>query len=114
MALGNMSVGLSISDGASSNTIGGTSSIASNIISGNSGDGVDIDGSGTSANVVVENFVGTDPNIDAGLGNSVVAAPMLDDASDNTIGGTTSGMPTSSRAMWETALISMAWIRRAI
>ncbi len=42
-----------------SNTIGGTTAAASNVISGNTNDGVEITGSGTTGNVVAGNCIGT-------------------------------------------------------
>ena len=52
VALGNAGVGVQILAGATENTIGGTITGAANLISGNTGDGIEIDGSGTSQNVV--------------------------------------------------------------
>ena len=90
-ALGNAGGGVAIYNGASDNTIGGTSSAAANVISGNGGDGIDIDGSGTAANMVTGNFIGTDANGDPGLGNADVGISVVDGATSNTIGGTNSG-----------------------
>ena len=59
-ALGNGSSGVSIVGGASGNTIGGTTAAARNVISGNVGNGVVIDGSGTTGNLVEGNYIGTD------------------------------------------------------
>ncbi len=57
--LGN-GAGVAFDLGAAHNTLGGTVAAASNVISGNGGDGVDISGSGTTANLVQGNFIGTD------------------------------------------------------
>ena len=88
--LGNSS-GVNIIDGASDNTIGGDTAGAGNVISGNSGDGVDIEGSGTSQNLVAGNDIGTNVGGTADLGNASVGIWIQNGSSGNTIGGTTSG-----------------------
>src|SRR5205823_6127042 len=57
--LGNAGRGVYI-NGASNNTVGGNTSSTSNLISANNGDGVLINGSSASGNVVQGNYVGTD------------------------------------------------------
>jgi hypothetical protein len=86
-ALPNKVDGVSVLDGASSNTIGGTTSGATNVISGNGFDGVFLDGSSTTANVVEGNRIGTDLHGTVALGNSVHGVEINDGASSNTIGG---------------------------
>ncbi len=68
--LGNTLDGVLITDGASGNTIGGTTAGARNIVSGNTGDGVQIIGSGTTANTVIGNYIGTNVAGNAAVGNS--------------------------------------------
>ena len=80
--------GVKIAD-ASSNTVGGTASGASNVISGNSKDGVDIDGSGASGNEVAGNYIGIDATGREDLGNSRYGVWVK--GPNNTIGGTASG-----------------------
>jgi hypothetical protein len=90
VALGNASDGVTIDLAASNNLIGGTAAGARNVISGNVFDGVAIFGTGTTGNLVQNNFIGTDlsgtsalPNFDGvliGVG-----------AGANTIGGTAAG-----------------------
>ncbi|HWE36555.1 MAG TPA: hypothetical protein VG406_08315, partial [Isosphaeraceae bacterium] len=89
-ALGNRSGVLVLS--ISNNTIGGTTAADRNIISGNSQDGVDIQGTGTliQGNVVAGNYVGTDITGTTALGNGGAGISILA-ASDNTIGGTVAG-----------------------
>ena len=77
--------------GADDNTIGGTAASARNVISGNSGDGVQIVGGlGTTGNEVLGNYIGTDKNGTSALGNSEEGV-LIFSVSDNTVGGTTAG-----------------------
>lgn len=87
--LGNGTQGIQLGSGAHSNTIGGTSALAANIVSGNTLAGVELNGSGTSLNTVLGNFIGTNASSAAGIGNSV-GVLILAGATNNTIGGTTS------------------------
>ncbi len=79
------SVGIGVS--ASNQVIGGTSSSALNVISGNSGDGVLID-SGVSGVAVQGNYIGTDLTGAKAVANSVGIEVV---GNNNTIGGTISG-----------------------
>jgi hypothetical protein len=97
--------GVLIQNGATNNTIGGTAAGASNLISGNSGHGVDIigsattglgdpqdiPGSGTTGNFVEGNYIGTDVTGTAALANGGDGVDVTAGASGNTIGGTTAG-----------------------
>lgn len=89
-ALGN-GVGIRIDGGAASTTIGGTAAGAGNVISGNNTDGIQIADAGSSQNAVLGNFIGTDVTGSIPLGNGGAGVFVLLGASDNTIGGTTSG-----------------------
>ncbi|HWP45948.1 MAG TPA: FG-GAP-like repeat-containing protein [Candidatus Limnocylindrales bacterium] len=88
-ALGNASEGILISS-ASNNTIGGTTSAARNIISGNTSHGITLSGSGTSGNLIQGNFIGTDSNGTNRLGNSQTGV-FINGVSNNVIGGTATG-----------------------
>ncbi len=90
-AIGNGSDGVNIRGAASNNTIGGTAAGARNVISGNGYDGVSINEAGTSGNVVLGNFIGTDVNGTAKLGNAHNGAVIWKGATANTIGGTAAG-----------------------
>jgi len=76
--------------GAPDNTIGGTALGSSNVISGNSGNGVAIIGSGASDNVVEGDFIGTNASGASAIANGQNGV-YISDASDNTVGGVTSG-----------------------
>ncbi len=91
VALANGNDGVAIDKAASGNTIGGTTSGAGNVISGNNSIGVYITGSGTSGNVVLGNLIGTDVNGTAKLGNTVEGVGIYFGATANTVGGTASG-----------------------
>jgi hypothetical protein len=66
--LGNSNKGVYIYE-AKNNTVGGATAGERNVISGNNSDGVRIIGSGASGNKVAGNYVGTDKNGTAALGN---------------------------------------------
>ena len=84
--------GIELQD-ANSNSIGGTSAGARNIISGNASDGIEIDGS--DLNIIQGNYIGTDytgtvaiPNDRDGIDINVNVA---NDSAGNVIGGTAVG-----------------------
>ena len=78
-------------DRAPINTVGGTVAAARNVISNpsliGSGEGIILDGLGTSGNLIQGNFIGTDASGNVGLGNSI-GVEINTQASANTIGGT--------------------------
>jgi hypothetical protein len=91
IALANQGGGVIIESGAFNNTVGGTATAARNIISGNSGDGVQINGTGTSGNVVEGDYIGLDITGAVALRNLANGVTVKLGASNNTIGGTTPG-----------------------
>ena len=89
--LGNVADGVLIINGSSSNLVGGTTAAARNIISANGIDGVQIDYTGTVANVVAGDYIGTDWTGIKALGNTRDGVYFYSGASSNTVGGTTAG-----------------------
>jgi hypothetical protein len=77
--------GVAITAGASGNVL------ETNVISGNSGDGVVLSDPGTSFNTIEGNYVGTDWAGEVGLGNYVDGVRIWNGASNNVIGGTAPG-----------------------
>jgi hypothetical protein len=82
--------GVTLSQGATSNIIGGTTSTARNIISGNAAQGVDFINYNTSSNVVEGNYIGTSSTGSASIANNQ-GVGLYFGASSNIIGGTTAG-----------------------
>jgi len=91
-AIGNSSDGVEIYNG-SDNTIGGMTSAARNVISGNAGNGVfiyEFPNLIASANQVVGNFIGTNAIGSAPVANLGNGVEIID-GTNNSIGGTTAG-----------------------
>ena len=97
IALGNNGDAVFINGGAASNTIGGTTAAAANVMSGNTLYGIHIQGAGTSHNVVEGNFIGTDKTGSIALGNTKQGVLIDTGATADTIGGTGAARGTSSR-----------------
>ncbi len=98
-ALGNGGDGVLISS-VSSNTIGGTTAAARNIISGNGSPatfgnsnsrGVELDNAGATGNLIEGNYIGTDVTGTVALGNGGDGISRLTAGPSNTIGGTVAG-----------------------
>jgi uncharacterized repeat protein (TIGR03803 family) len=81
-ALGN---GNGVSIEGTGNVIGGTNAGARNVISGNTGVGVVLNGASATRNVVRGNYIGTDATGTEALGNGY--GLYIDNASSNVIGG---------------------------
>jgi len=89
--LGNR-LGVFMGDGASQNTIGGSSTTARNTISANGSDGgVHIEGTATKGNVVAGNYIGIDPFGEAEQANAGNGVTLAFGAAANVIGGTAAG-----------------------
>jgi titin len=85
VAVGNIQEGVLIN--APANTVGGTVAGTRNVISGNRVDGIGIIGDLGTQNLIQGNFIGTDVNGTASLGN-FHSGIYFDSATANTIGGT--------------------------
>jgi len=78
--------------GSSGNTVGGTAKGAGNVISGQGGDGVHIDGQGSGiSNLVEGNRIGAPLNGQTALGNQGAGVFVGNSAVNDAIGGTVSG-----------------------
>jgi hypothetical protein len=96
-ALGNQGNGINILD-SSGNTIGvqvvsggGSITGSPNIISGNRGDGILIQGSGSTGDFVQGNMIGTDMAGTHALGNALQGVELSQGPTSNTVGGTVTG-----------------------
>ena len=88
VAMGNKDDGILLID-EFSNTIGGTTASAANVISANGGDAIAFDDVYASGNLVEGNFIGTDVTGTQDLGNG--GHGVYAQVSNNTIGGTARG-----------------------
>ena len=87
--LANTGVGIMVYGGH--NTIGGTSSAARNVVSGNAILGINLTGTSASDNTVAGNYIGTNAAGTIDLGNGEDGLQIDSGASNNTIGGTVTG-----------------------
>ncbi len=93
--LGGNPIGGVVLDGAPNNTVGGVTSAARNIISGNAGPGALIFDQNNlhtaTGNTISGNFIGTDISGAQPLGNAGTGVQILSGAVNNTVGGTSAG-----------------------
>ena len=87
----NGTAGIHIFGGAHTNIVGGTTASHRNVISGNGGYGIDIEGSGTDTNTVSANYIGTDLAGTADVGNDTDGVAIRGGAQANIVGGLTAG-----------------------
>jgi ELWxxDGT repeat protein len=85
LGLANAGDGVLINAGAKNNTVGGLTTEARNLISGNSGRGISIAGTETKGNKVVGNYIGLDRSGRVPLGNAGDGVNISTGASDNRI-----------------------------
>ena len=76
---------------APGNTIGGTVANQRNVLSGNTGDGVLINGPYATRNTVLGNYIGTNAAGTAAIANGVEGVQVTGNATSNTVGGSTPG-----------------------
>jgi YD repeat-containing protein len=88
--VGNGNSGIYISN-APANNIGGLEAGARNVISGNGGDGILIEASGTTGTLIQGNYIGTDLTGALPLGNADDGVHIQNSASGNLVGGTANG-----------------------
>ena len=91
--------GVMIRNGATGNTVGGTAAGTGNVVSGNTGDGIDIWDVGTSNNVVLGNLVGLNAAGTADVANQGNGIGLYAGI-NNTIGGTAAGAGNVISGNW--------------
>ena len=74
------------------NKVGGGTALARNVISGNTQDGVEIRGTGSTLNDVSGNYIGTNASGGAALGNTRYGVQIRAAAASNLVGGSTSAL----------------------
>ncbi|MBI3465154.1 MAG: right-handed parallel beta-helix repeat-containing protein, partial [Planctomycetes bacterium] len=89
-ALGNLQSGVVLYGGASRNLVGGTTSAARNVISGNKEFGIAFFDQASTGNRIEGNYIGTDANGTTDLGNGRDGI-LFQDTPDNMIGGSIAG-----------------------
>jgi titin len=87
VSLPNAACGIAVWGGAQSNLIGGYTSAARNVISGNGSTGVGLGDSNTMGNVVVGNYIGLNAAGSAAIPNIGSGVAISSGAAANTIGG---------------------------
>ena len=93
IALGNGNQGIDIH--APNNTVGGITAASRNVIASNSSSGIYIYNTNATGNLVEGNYIGTDATGTVALGNHNDSI-TIDEAPDNTVGGTGAARGTSS------------------
>ena len=71
LAVPNGQNGIVFDTGASDNTVGGTTALAGNVISGNLANGIELAHAGTNGNTIQGNFIGTNSTATPGSGPSI-------------------------------------------
>ena len=87
LALGNGGDGIEIRNGATANTIGGTTPGMGNLVSANGASGILVRGAGSDANRILGNSVGTGADGSADLGNRLSGIVVVDGAVGTVVGG---------------------------
>ena len=112
VALGNAGEGVQVL-GSSGNTIGAGITSTRNIISSNTGDGIELSGAGTSGNVIAGNYIGTASSGTSALPN-YAGVKIVSGASGNLIGSNGDGTnDTLERNILSGNLFAGIWITDA-
>ena len=82
--------GVDVENGAANNTIGGTTTAARDVLSGNSLDGAQLSDSGP-GNVIEGDDIGTNAGATAGIPNGRAGVTIQGGSTKNTVGGTAAG-----------------------
>ena len=90
-AIGGTITGVRITNGASGNTIGGTSASDRNILSANTQTGIRVNGPGSDANIIIGNYIGVDRTGSLAFGNGASGIQIGNSATGTIIGGTVAG-----------------------
>lgn len=104
-ALPNPAYGIFLSNGASSNLIGGTVPDARNVISGNGSTGIRLESPGSNANVIRGNYIGLDTSGTHALPNSFRGINVADGPVGTIIGGTLAGAGNVVSGNLETGIV---------
>ena len=91
-AIPNLLAGVGIYNGAQSNLIGGTTTSARNVISGNGEQGVAVGYPGTSENTIEGNYIGVNATGTAAISNTWAGVNFFGGAVSNLVGGILPGM----------------------
>ena len=83
--------GVALLSGANNNLIGGSTPEEGNVISGNANDGILLDGNGTEDNLIVNCYIGSDPEGLEPMANTGSGIHIRNGAQNNLIGGTEEG-----------------------
>jgi hypothetical protein len=83
--------GILIGEGAGHNVIGGTNAAARNVISGNSQYGIYVSDTNAPGNVILGDYIGTDPGGSFSVSNLVGGIAILTNGVGEVIGGTAAG-----------------------
>ena len=84
-------IGVAVGSGASGNIIGGTTASTKNVLSGNYWAGAMFQVQGTSNNLLIGNYIGTNVSGQVALSNSVDGIVIQGGAAGNQIGGSAAG-----------------------
>ena len=89
--LGSTNLGIQLGGGSSSNTFGGNTSQAANVIGGSNLSGINLTSAGTSNNLIYGNFIGTESTETVNLGTRGSGIFIENGATNNIIGGVGAG-----------------------